>query len=598
MKTLHQSWPPQIFILALSLLPLFSCSLAAEASPLADKLLVVYNSSLPVSKTLADHYAKVRHIPPERVLGIPCSTQETITRSVYINSIRDPIDSYIQSRDWMKRESRKIRISGQELTIRQAVRNEIWVIVLIHGIPLRIEEEPSLAPEIQVSEPLRYNRASVDSELCTLPVEGLPSIGLVPNPYFSDTQLHAFRQNDANQMIMVCRLDGPDPETVRRMIDDAVETEKLELTGRAYLDSRGIKDFNSGYRLGDQWIEAAGMICQASGLETEIDSLEATVPDSAVWDQAALYFGWYAGGMNGPFLQPGFHFRKGAIAYHIHSFSAETIRSREKNWAGPLLAKGAAATMGSVYEPYLRYTPDISVFLRSLISGYTFAESAYQSQLALSWTMTMLGDPLYRPYPRHFLDNLKMAEASNDPAKDWLLLRAARMISTNQDPVDVKLGKINSMGLYAGNSGVFDEGHADILRQLKADPARVIASYQKAIRSTQGAPNIIRNTLKLADFYASQNQNETAIQLYENLLAQMPSEAKSYGVPRIAYNYAAKVGWQKLSPGMQQQMSPVNQPQPKPEPKALEPSPATTPNPQSEPLKPAVSGGGFSPSVK
>jgi len=54
-----------------------------------------------------------------------------------------------------------------------------------------------------------------------------------------------------------------------------------------------------------------------------------------------------------------------------------------------LLAQGATCTMGSVDEPYLSGTPDISVFLnRLLYRGFTFAEAAYAAQASLSWQTT------------------------------------------------------------------------------------------------------------------------------------------------------------------------------------------------------------------
>ncbi len=43
---------------------------------------------------------------------------------------------------------------------------------------------------------------------------------------------------------------------------------------------------------------------------------------------------------SGPFTLPKVEFMPGAFAYHLHSFSAFTIRSTTRNWCGPLLAKG------------------------------------------------------------------------------------------------------------------------------------------------------------------------------------------------------------------------------------------------------------------
>jgi hypothetical protein len=69
--------------------------------------------------------------------------------------------------------------------------------------------------------------------------------------------------------------------------------------------------------------------------------------------QIALYAGWYDGQVSGPFTRPRVEFMPGAFAYHLHSFSAHTLRSTNQNWCGPLLAEGVTATMGCIDEPYL-----------------------------------------------------------------------------------------------------------------------------------------------------------------------------------------------------------------------------------------------------
>ena len=115
-------------------------------------------------------------------------------------------------------------------------------------------------------------------------------------------------------------------------------------------------------------------------------------------DHAAVYLGWYSRPVQGPMARDDFRFVPGAIAVHIHSFSAGSLRDAHADWAAPLLAHGAAATMGNVYEPYLALTPHLDVFADRLRNGFTFAESAYASKPVLSWMTTFVGDPLYRPF--------------------------------------------------------------------------------------------------------------------------------------------------------------------------------------------------------
>ena len=180
-------------------------------------------------------------------------------------------------------------------------------------------------------------------------------------------------------------------------MDKAIQAETDGLWGRAYFDLRGIT--NADYKLGDDWIRGASEICRRLGFETVVDENPGTFPVSFPLSQVAFYAGWYDESVSGPFTRPIVEFMPGAIAYHLHSFSAGTIRSTTRNWVGPLLAKGATATMGCVNEPYLTGTPDVATFFaRILFFGFSFGEAAYAAQGQLSWQTTVIGDPLYRPF--------------------------------------------------------------------------------------------------------------------------------------------------------------------------------------------------------
>src|SRR5207302_9176983 len=86
-------------------------------------------------------------------------------------------------------------------------------------------------------------------------------------------------------------------------------------------------------------------------------------------------------------------------------------------WVGPVVAKGTAASLGNVYEPYLQLTSHLEIFNDRLLHGFAFAESAYMSIPALSWMSVMVGEPLYRPYASWL-----QIDALRDSAKsgtDW-----------------------------------------------------------------------------------------------------------------------------------------------------------------------------------
>ena len=117
--------------------------------------------------------------------------------------------------------------------------------------------------------------------------------------------------------------------------------------------------------------------------------------------QIAFYAGWYDGQVSGPFNRPKVEFMPGAVAYHLHSFSAHVLRTHDQYWVGPLLAKGATATIGYVEEPYLEWTVNVAALMADFtFFGFSFGEAAYASQQVLSWQTTVVGDPLYCPFGR------------------------------------------------------------------------------------------------------------------------------------------------------------------------------------------------------
>lgn len=510
---------------------------------LAAHTLIVFNKADPDSQSLAETYAKARAIPADRIVGLECSLQEEISRAEFESTIRKPLEELFQSRGWMKRQENFLNnpILGLEGTVpvQQARENPIWIMVLMRGIPLKIAEDPTiLAPEGLMPQ-LRANAAAVDSELALLPIQGLPLYGLVANPYFADKRIRPFTSFFANYLILVTRLDGPSPGIVRRMIQDAVEAEKTELTGRAFFDLRSIEKKDDPYRMGDDWIDRAATLFRSAGFEVEIDRRPDVAPKFAPWDQIAFYAGWYTGEFQGPFELPTARFRRGAIAYHIHSFSAETVRSETRNWVGPLLFHGATATMGAVYEPYLRFTPDISLFVSALLSGLSFAEAAYQSQLSLSWMVTMVGDPLYRPFPRNFYENLDAAQTADSPDLPWFRLRKVRLLSNTGALSETKTAVAKLVEDFPKNEIIL-EGGADIYRDLneKKDATEL---YDKALDliGDREPRDRLRILMKLAELNRRDDKPKEALKLYEKLMVEYPEASRSLGLGDRAVAFAS-----------------------------------------------------------
>ncbi|HEY5036795.1 MAG TPA: TIGR03790 family protein [Chthoniobacterales bacterium] len=361
---------------------------AASSAELANATIVVYNRAAPDSAGLARFYAAQRHIAEDHVVGLNCSTEEEISRKEYDETIAGPLRKIFRERKWWT-------LSDEDSDHPSVTANQINFVALIRGMPLKIRATVAYPGDERGSDPISsQNEASVDSELTLLGLYSRQISGAANNPYFQN--FRPIAELTSVPLLLVARLDAPTAAIVRRMITDSIATEKTGLWGRAYVD--GAHNTAAGLAEGDVWLQTIVKDLRRVGVPVVYDQKPAIFPSGFPMNDCALYYGWYAPAIAGPFLDPGFAFKRGAIAVHIHSFSASSLRYADANWVAPLLSKGAAASLGNVYEPYLQLTAHLDILNDRLLHGFTLAESAYMATRALSWMTVVVGDPLYRPY--------------------------------------------------------------------------------------------------------------------------------------------------------------------------------------------------------
>ncbi|MEM1084813.1 MAG: TIGR03790 family protein [Verrucomicrobiota bacterium] len=361
--------------------------LAGPKDPIVQSVAVIYNTVLPESEKLAQSYLIARGIPEDNLIGIKLPDKNQITREEFNTQLRDPLIAEFDRRNWWERQK------NDEGRL-QPTRTRIQILVCMRGVPSKVwdplpKPDPEDPPVPEVERHLQDSSASVDSELCLLGFEGIPTKGQANNPYFKKDD--AFSEAGL-PTFLVGRIDGPSLKICQRMIADAVAAEKTGLWGMA------VVDIANKFPQGDAWLDATAVALSDKGIPTLTDRFNPTLPINYPLKDTAVYFGWYDHHVSGPFKNPGFKFKPGAVAVHLHSFSASRIQSPSQNWCGPLLAKGATATLGNVYEPLLHLTHHFDIFSRRLLDGYTLVESAYMAMPVLSWQGVVLGDPLYRPF--------------------------------------------------------------------------------------------------------------------------------------------------------------------------------------------------------
>jgi len=530
-------------LLALSWLALALAGWPAGVAAPGDEVVVVYNRRVaPDSRLVAEHYAQRRGVPAGQVIGLSLPDSENMTRAQYREQLERPLLQELEARHLVAFQHEIIPATTErpgDISSRPA-ESKIRYLALCYGVPLRVVHDPTLnEPEAdKLPEPLRRNEAAVDSELALLPrsqfkrlaakgpegqkgasaaprVERFMITGAFRNPFYGITD--AALLNPTNGIFLVARLDGPSGTIARELVDKAMEAETNGLWGRAFFDARGIT--NGPYKVGDDWIRNASQIVRRQGYETCLDDKPATLPASFPLAQAAIYAGWYDANVSGPFKRPSVEFMPGAIAYHLHSFSASTLRSDSQAWVGPLLAKGATATMGCVAEPYLDLTPDLGVFFSRLLGlRFTFGEAAYASQIALSWQTTVVGDPLYRPAAKQPRELHEELERRHSPLLEWSHLRVVDLNLATGLPAGDLIVYLQEIPLTR-QSAVLEQKLGDLYLDLGkvGDGA---AEYQKALKLKPSPHQKIHLQLTLAQCLVLLEREAEALEVYQQFIKE------------------------------------------------------------------------------
>lgn len=418
-------------------------SLASAAPALAlgpDDVWLIVNRNVPASKTLAEHYCKKRCVPADHVLSLDLCAGEDITRADYDKRLAAPLRDHLKD----KRDKVKVLLSFYGVPLRvgpstpteeekaqlvklqeelmplekklAALRDEVKGLEdklkknaaapEARELPDKRRERDELEKRVQgLHERDRYlqhaeTEAAVDSELSLLWFESYSLRRWQGNLLYWQVPEEATKGKPP--IIMTCRLDGPGEAVVRRMIDDSIATEVKGLSGKVYLDARGLKYDPKGDKVGlgyaaydESLREAAKLLQRDAGLDVTLDDRgELFAPGSC--PQCALYCGWYALAR----YVPSCKLVPGSVAYHIASSEAVSLRDPKANyWCKNLLADGAAVTLGPVAEPYLHAFPKPEEFFGFLTTGkYTLVECYWRTSLVTSWMMVLVGDPLYNPF--------------------------------------------------------------------------------------------------------------------------------------------------------------------------------------------------------
>jgi uncharacterized protein (TIGR03790 family) len=430
-------------------------SLAPAAFALGpDDVYILVNKTVADSQAVADHYCAKRGVPKDHVIALDLPTGEDISRADYDAKLAGPLRDRIKDkRDKVKvlltvygvplrvggqapnaDEKAELDKLGKEMAPLEKKRKELDD--EIKGLEVKAKDNPKgqAADDLKTRRreradlqnqlrPLDVRRrflshdeshAAVDSELALLWHEGYDLRRWQLNLLYFQVPEEA--RKGKPPMLMTCRLDGPSVALVKRIIDQAVETEAKGLQGKVYVDARGIKynpaDGGFGYGGYDESMREMAKLLENEGKMSVIldDKPELFAPGSC--PDCALYCGWYSLANYVDCCK----FAPGAVAWHLASSEAVSLRDpKSKLWCKNLLEHGAAATLGPVAEPYTIGFPKPAEFFGTLVTGdYTLVETYWRTEMFASWMTVVIGDPLYNPYAK--APKLKISQVKPSPA--------------------------------------------------------------------------------------------------------------------------------------------------------------------------------------
>ena len=360
----------------------FSCLLVHAEVPLNERVLVVYNSTVPASVSVANYYATQRVIPAANLCPISPPSTTSLSWSQYVSSVKTPVQNCLNA------------VGAQN----------ILYIVFTYQTPYKVSgtASPLYYALDQYVADIWDQYASQD--FYPFPSQFQPfyddaqSQGNVYQPFVSLANYRA--QQSALTIYSVWRLDGATQALAQGLVDKAVTAESSGLAGQVCIDrSRGpiANLLDSDYGEGDWDLHQAATFSGMAGFTVIEDPNWAefgTSPAPLSCPNAALYSGWYS--LN--HYNNVFTWNTGAIGFHLDSASALDPRGGT-NWSANAIIAGITVTSGAVYEPYLQGLVRPGGTFRDLLQGANVGDAFLRNTRWLKWMILNLGDPLYRPFP-------------------------------------------------------------------------------------------------------------------------------------------------------------------------------------------------------
>ena len=231
---------------------------------------ILVNDNVPDSVAIGDYYAKKRGIPAEQICHVKTVPDEIISWPAFRKDVLEPVKKFLET------------------------RTTVLYLVPVFGVPVKTSEEnPENDGKAGMDTISLYvtgrDYACIDRELELL-YQPHEIEGWLQSKLFG-AERHPTLQD---KLLVVSRLDGPTPESVRALVDNALYGEAYGVGGKALVDVRGLSSPGDGYTECDKRMKECAQVFEKAGVPFELDE-KPDVVDLASCPALGHYWGWYTG---------------------------------------------------------------------------------------------------------------------------------------------------------------------------------------------------------------------------------------------------------------------------------------------------------------
>ena len=302
------------------------------------------------------------------------------------------------------------------------------------------------------------------------------------NPLFDRQVFSRFDSDDAENVLIVSRIDGPSILFAQSIVDKAINLNKqVFANGTFYIDPYSDRAATGAGAYTDLLVDFRDNMLTTLNLPTWATTfqdpyIDTVIPfvegDSFVWS-------WFADRATPSFFQNSNAIR--VFAYNAdYDGAAEVRNDTGKRWPYLSLDAGYVSTAGAMSDPTIDGFLDPKAFYYSLLRGATIGEAFYFACPHLDWTITLFGDPLaacsfpgVEVVPEDLINEHTVWEImSKDLAKSAanLYRKEIELREVNQDIVDLTTEE-GGVEVEVGSDIETVSGEGDIASVLLLYPA-------------------------------------------------------------------------------------------------------------------------------